>query len=573
MKTKQNIISKYDKWEIRSVLSDKTAGKHSDVFGVLLKNRGINSAQQKKEYLKPVLPENLDISDLGIVRKMLQSTVGRLNKAIKDKEKAVIFGDYDVDGISSTAILWEFLYGLGLDVTPYIPERFTEGYGIKKESIAFLKKEYPDISLIITVDNGIVAFDAVEKAKDLGIDTIIVDHHEKGEKYPDAYSIVHTTKLCGSAISWILVREMSEKLKNSMNLKYAGTVKSVDEFLELAVLGTVADQMQLIGANRSFVKYGLQKLNLTKRTGLNALFDISGVRKGNIGIYEINYQIAPRLNAMGRLEHAIDSLRLLCTKMQKRAQDLAEYLNRTNIRRQKVVDEVLFKAKNKMIKKKLKSIIILEDKSYHEGVIGLAASKLVDEYNRPAIVISQGEVISKGSARSIQGFNIIEAIKSSSKLIIGGGGHEMAAGFSINTSRISALKKSLYKYADKHLNKELLEKKLKIDMALKFGSLSNDLIGVINKMEPFGLGNPTPFFITRGCEIVSVKKVGVTGNHLKFKLKQDGILMDAILFQSINEADSFSPGMYLDVVYSLEENYWGNSVSLQLKIKDLKYAI
>ncbi len=577
MKKKQKLISKYEKWEIVS----KPIGKNlavgtEEVIKMLLKNRGIKTEMQKKEYFTPKPPEKLDIKKLGIMQEMLKKSVARILKAIKRREKAIIFGDYDVDGISSSAILWEFLYGLGLDVTPYIPERFSEGYGIKEESIVSLRKKYPDLSLIIAVDNGIVAFDAIEKAVSLGIDTIVVDHHEKGEKYPSAYSIIHTTKLSGAAISWILVNEIYKKSK-SENYFIDGYLKlpdrvQIDNLLELAVLGTVADQMPLIGVNRSFVKCGLEKLNATKRVGLNALFDVAGVQKGGIGIYAINYMIAPRLNAMGRLEHAIDSLRLLCTKGKERALTLAEHLNNTNLRRQKVVDEVLLKAKKIMIKKKLEQLIILDDESYHEGVIGLAASKLVDEFWRPAIVISKGKKISKGSARSIPGFSIINAVRSESKLILGGGGHEMAAGFSIETVKIPAFKEGLKKYALKWLKEDLLEKRTKIDASVKFEDLSESLIVGIKNMEPFGIGNPSPVFFTGDCEVIDVRKVGTSGNHLKFRLRSEGVTLDAILFSSINNISVFFLGMRLDVIYSLEKNYWNGLVSLQLKIKDLKYA-
>lgn len=565
MKKQGSLKSKYEKWEIVS----KRKGLNSNInaqkiIEILLNNRGIKTSKKKDEFLNPIPPEEINIKNLGIDSKLLNEAIKRIEKALKKKEKVIIFGDYDVDGISSSAILWEYLYHAGLDVMPYIPERLSEGYGIKDESILTLKKKYPDLSLIITVDNGIVAFDAVKKATSLGIDTIIVDHHEKGERYPAAFSVIHTTKLCGAGISWIFVRELSKKLKSKSH---------VMDLLELAALGTISDQMSLTGANRSIVKYGLHLLNKTTRVGINSLIDISGLKKGSIGIYEINYVIAPRLNAMGRLENAIDSLRLICTKNKNKAAKLALLLNVTNIKRQKIVDEVLSHAKNLMSDKKLGKIIILSDKHYHEGVIGLAASKLTEEFFRPSLVLSQGIDISKGSARSIPGFSIIKAIRSADKWLLGGGGHEMAAGFSIKNEDLKMFKKQLEIYAEKNISDKLLEKKLKIDAILSFSDITHELVDKINKLEPFGAGNPAPTFLIKDCIIADLKKVGVSGNHLKFKLKVGGSYLDAICFGCINDITNFDLNKRVNIVFNLDENYWNGFTNLQLKIKDLKYTV
>jgi len=397
---KHKLEAKFKKWEIINKF------KNEKIIDILLENRGIVAKKSVDEYFNPTHPEKIGLKELGISRKSVTRVIKRIQKALRNKEKTIIFGDYDVDGITSSAILWEYLYSAGLDVTPYIPERFSEGYGIKEDSVIKLKEKYPDLSLIITVDNGIIAYDAVSKANKFGIDVIILDHHESGEKYPEAYAIVHSTKLCGAGIAWFFVREIDCIIQNSSF--------KIRNYLELAVLGTVADQMPLVGINRSIAKYGLEQLNTTQRTGLLALYESAGIEKGNIGVYEINYIIAPRLNAMGRLENAVESLRLLCTNNRSRALELAGLLNRTNIKRQKIVDEVVTKVKLKMSKKYLDKIIVLEGDSYHEGVIGLAASKLTEEFWLPSIVISKGKDVSKGSARSIPGFSIISAIRSRS---------------------------------------------------------------------------------------------------------------------------------------------------------------
>ena len=556
---KHKLEAKFKKWEIINKF------KNEKIIDILLENRGIIAKKSVDEYFYPTHPEKIGLKELGISRKSVTRVIKRIQKALRNKEKTIIFGDYDVDGITSSAILWEYLYSAGLDVTPYIPERFSEGYGIKEDSVIKLKEKYTDLSLIITVDNGIIAYDAVSKANKFGIDVIILDHHESGEKYPEAYAIVHSTKLCGAGIAWFFVREIDCIIQNSSF--------KIRNYLELAVLGTVADQMPLVGINRSIAKYGLEQLNTTQRTGLLALYESAGIEKGNIGVYEINYIIAPRLNAMGRLENAVESLRLLCTNNRSRALELAGLLNRTNIKRQKIVDEVVTKVKLKMSKKYLDKIIVLEGDSYHEGVIGLAASKLTEEFWLPSIVISKGKDVSKGSARSIPGFSIISAIRSAGDLIISGGGHEMAAGFSIFTNNISKFRRAMKKYAESNLDGKMLEKKLKIDTSLVYSYLTHELVSQIREMEPFGIGNPSPSFTTDTCEVIEVRQVGKSGNHLKFKLKKENIIIDAISFSDLNNVSDYYPGMKLDIVYNLEENYWNGNVSLQLKVKDVRESI
>lgn len=551
------------RWDLISKLKNKSGLKKGEVIKQLLENRGVKTKKQIKEFFKPTSPQNISLSEFGIDKKVILRSIARIKQALKKKEKTIIFGDYDVDGVCSTAILWEYLYRIGLDITPHIPERFTEGYGIKPESVDKLKKQFPKLSLIITVDNGIVAFDAIEKAKKMGVDVVIVDHHEVGEKYPNAHTIIHTKKLCGAGISWVLVRELRKKFSKIKDLE------KVDNALELAALGTVADQMPLLGVNRSIVKYGLEKLNSTSRIGLISLFETSGLSRGHIGIYEVNYVIAPRLNAMGRLEHAIESLRLICTKSKSRAYQLAQLLNKTNAKRQKIVEDSIKKigSKGKGVDNK---IVVIDDPKYHEGVVGLIASKLVEEFSRPAIVISRGKEISKGSARSVWGFSIIDAIHSADKVLIGAGGHQMAAGFVLKSSNVDKFRKQLQDYCDKKLKSDLLQKKIKIDFDLDIKDLSNELAKEIEKMQPFGIGNPTPVFAANNCLIKDVRKVGRSGNHLKFVLEKNGVEIEGLLFNSRNEVSAFTPGEKMDVAYNLEENYWNGLVSLQLKIKDLR---
>lgn len=530
------------KWEI--------LGSGKDVVKTLLKNRGIIDS---KEFFNPKDPSKITLKDLGIKEESIKKTIKRVKQAKDKKEQVIIYGDYDADGICATAILWESLHEFGLNVLPHIPDRFNEGYGINAKSVQDLKSKIPNLTLIITVDNGIVGYEGIKKAKELGIDVIVLDHHTKGVKKLATYYILHTTTVCGSGLAYFFSKELG-----------------INKGLDLAAIGTIADQMPLIGINRSLVKYGLPILKNTKRLGLKTLFSDSKIETvgtyNEVGVHEVNYIIAPRINAMGRLASGLDSLRLLCTTKNDRAQELSKLLTKTNSDRQNIVETVVIHTRQNITKDK---IIVIAHESYHEGVIGLAAGKLVEEFYRPAIVISKGVEKSKASARSISGFNIIDAIKATG-LILEGGGHPMAAGFSIETSKIAEFTKKINEVSAELLTDELLTKKIKVDMELNFGELNYELLEKLKEFEPIGLGNPGPTFVAKNVEVKNVKTVGKEAKHLKLTLKQDEHYFDSIYFGGGEMYSDLKPGTKIDVVYQLEDNNWNGSQSLQLKIKDIE---
>ena len=435
--------------------------------------------------------------------------------------------------------------------------RFEEGYGIKYTSFENENFKKLNPSLVITVDNGIVAYDAVKKSKNLGIDVIVVDHHAKGNKKLNTKYIIHNTNVCGSALSWFL----SEALVKVGPSKQIIKRSDLNISLDLAIIGTIADQMPLLGINRSIVKFGLDELNNTKKIGLKELFKQAGIT--NIGVYEIGFIIAPRINAMGRLSKAIDSLRLLCTRNKEKAVELAETLNQTNLERQKIVEDVLKRTLTEVDEKQ--KIIVIHGE-YHEGVIGLASGRVTERLYKPSIIISKGEKISKASARSIAGFNIMEAIKETG-LILEGGGHPMAAGFSIETTKIDLFIQKINALSDKLLTEELLQRNLKIDVNLDFEIIDSELINLIKKFEPFGNGNYAPVFETKSVKIAEIKKVGSDGKHLKLKLEKDKKTIDAIAFGMAQK--ELVKGSVIDIAYSVEENVWNNKTSIQLKVKDI----
>jgi len=526
-----------------------------DIVRVLLKNRKIKK-KDESEFFNPTHPEKISIDQVGISKSELKKAIKRIEIARKNKEIVVVFGDYDADGVTATAILWEALYETKVKAMPFIPDRFKNGYGIKPETVREVYEKYPDLKLIITVDNGIVANKAISTANKLGVDVIITDHHQSSKKKPKAFAIVHTTEICGSAVSWFLAREWLKKNKK----------KNPD--IDLVALGTVADQMRLLGVNRSFVRHGLDVLRNTKRKGLLALYEQAALTPEKIDTYEINFVIAPRINAAGRLTHAMEALRLLCTRDWLKAVKLAQKLSKINSDRQSIVKNVLFSDNTTSIDQSDKIIIITGDE-YHEGVIGIAASKLVDRYYRPVIVGSVSEGIVKASARSIEGFNIIEAIREFQEFLIEAGGHPMAAGFSLEISNLDKFSNAIKNYANEKIEDELLTKTLTIDCELDFNLINYNFVDKLNIFNPIGNGNPEPLFVSNSVQLIESKIVGQDKRHLKLKVRQNGIELDAIafgfgyLYKDITKPNNFS------IAYSIEENIWNGNKSLQLKIKDI----
>lgn len=550
------------KWQVEYKFRIKNSElRIDDIIQILLDNRGIKTKKEIEEFLNPQISK-VTLEKVKINKTQVKKSIDRIKKAIKNKEKIIIYGDYDVDGICASAILWETLNSQKADIMPYIPSRFEEGYGLSKEGIDSLLK-LQKVDLIITVDNGIVANEAVNYANKKGIDVIITDHHVPSKKFPDAFSIVHTTQLCGAGVAYLLAQEIKNqesKIKNS-----------ADTHLELVALATVADLVPLAGTNRTLLKFGLEELKKTKRPGLLALFNKAGIKKEEIDTYEVGHIIAPRLNAMGRLENAMDSLRLICTQNLQRAEKLSQLLSKTNFERQQITIESLDHAKNKVKQKELKNLIFIADKSYQQGIVGLIAGRLVEEYYLPSIVISKGEVYSKASARSVKGFNIVEFIRSASGLLVDVGGHPMAAGFTVETSKLDLLEKKLFEEAKKLIKKEHLERILRIDLELDEKLIDYKTYSEIQKLKPFGMANLEPTFVTKDLIIENMRLVGNDGKHLKleFRIQNSELRMQGIAF-GMGEGNGFKIGDKVDVVYTLDENVWNGNKNLQLKIKDLR---
>lgn len=588
------------KWKILSESGMK------DIRKTLLENRGIKTKKEAEEFLNPKLSK-VTAESVGINKIELKKAINRIKTAIKNKEQIVVFGDYDVDGICGTAILWETLRRFAPqgkpyeNVFPYIPHRIDEGYGLSIKGInnvilnlfqdpnqkKMLKRVQHDNNggLIITVDNGIVANEAVKFANTQGIDVIITDHHVPAKVLPKALAVVHTTKLCGTGVAYMLAQELvwgpavgfppASAPPTSSSMRAVGNpstrvTPNIINHLELVALATVADLVPLVGANRTLLKFGLEKLKQTKRIGLLELFKEAALDPAKIDVYAIGHVIAPRLNAMGRLEYAMDSLRLVCAKNKDKAKALALKLGSTNRERQQVTIEASEHAILSAKKEGKGKLLFVANEEYEQGVIGLVAGKLVEEFYKPAIVVAKGKKLSKASARSISGFNMIEFIRKSSDLLVDAGGHPMAAGFTVETSKLLVLEKRLRELGEKEIDINSLTRTLRIDCELPLASVTGELYESIQKLSPFGMGNPEPTFLSKNVIIEDMRLVGVEGKHLKLVVSSQklDVKFDAIAFGMVEKAKDLRIGDEIDIVYTINQDEWNGNKRLQLKIKD-----
>lgn len=537
------------KWEFVSKC------KVENIIEVLLKNRSINTKKLQEEFFNPPNPDNLKPSDFGIDEKELRRSISRLKQAKKSGEKVIVWGDYDVDGITGSAILWEALVGYGINALPFIPERRSEGYGLNIARMKKLKDEDQSIGLIITVDNGIVAHEKVDTAKELGIDVIITDHHLPRDTRPKAYAILHTTAISGAGVAWLLAREL----------------RGIGDHLGLVAMATIADMVPLTGYARALVYHGLKVLRQTDRPAIVALCRNAGIDQTKLGVFEASFILAPRLNAMGRLEHAMDSLRLLCVKNFLKAQEFAVRLTNVNTARQQMVADSVVHAREQALLATKDGVIVVAHEQYHEGVIGLVASRLVEEFGKPAAVIARGEEFSKGSMRGIPGFNVVGMLDSVREFLIEGGGHPMAAGFTIKTQHIDVLRSLFQKHADLYLTQDILAPKLLVDCELPLEVITLNFTAELERFAPFGVGNPEPVFVSRGVVIEDSRLVGADGSHLKLRLKNkdNSVVFDAIGFKMGKVYSSLKSGKAIDIAYCSSIDRWNGRERVQLKIKDI----
>lgn len=548
--------------------------KNSDVteeelVRLLLKDRKIEDID---DFKNPPLPFSLHLSDFGY-KEELEKTFSLLEKIKKENGMIVVYTDYDADGITGGAILWETLFLLGFHVMPYVPHRKKEGYGFSVKGIDNVHNTY-NPALIISVDHGITAHEKVTYAKKLGIPIIITDHHLKPEKIPtDSIAIFHLPILSGSGVSYFFSKEIfeyfakKEVLKNEKQLKH----NFETEYLSLASIGTIADLVPLVGPSRSIVKYGLEAFPLCKRKGLKHIFKESKIDGKVITPYEIGFIIAPRINAVGRLEHAIDALRLLCTTSDEKAHQLASNVGKLNQDRQELVKKAVENAVATVEKQKLKGtlpkLIILTSTHWHEGIIGLIASKIAETYYHPTIVMTEVDGFLKGSARSIPLFHITNFLRTLKEYLIDVGGHAQAAGFTIEKAKVNTFIKKADREAQKTLEEKDLERRLETDFKIPLSLITSKLAKLIEKLSPFGIGNPRPIFFSH-TTLTNARIIGKKNDHLKIEV-EDETMRNPLELMAFSKAEDFkklSLNQSIDIVYQIELNRWNGNEKLQGKL-------
>ncbi|NQT89646.1 MAG: single-stranded-DNA-specific exonuclease RecJ [Candidatus Omnitrophica bacterium] len=538
----------------------------SPIVAQLLINRNIETPEKAEDFLRPSL---LNLHDALLMKDMARAAA-RIKKAIHKKERIMIYGDYDVDGISATALLSLIFKGMGSDVKHYIPNRLEEGYGLNKKAIVKIHKS--KIDLLITVDCGITACDEVKELNRLGIETIITDHHNPRQDLPEAYAIINPLQkgcdypdksLSGVGVAFKLASALLGRDNNSLY-----------EHLDLVCLGTVADVVPLIGENRILVKSGLDQLTHTKKKGLKALIEKAYLKSKDITSHYVGFMLGPRINAMGRLGSPELSLQLLLTDNDDEARELARTLDRENRNRQKMEEAVLKQALAKVEREmdfKENLVIVLEDEEWHHGVIGIVASRLVDRFYRPTIMMSTTGNETKGSARSIKNFHLFEALSECSNLLKTYGGHKYAAGLSMSRNRLLDFKKRINTLARERILPTDLIPVVNIDVEMPLSSLSKKLLLELDELSPFGLGNPKPVFSSCGLSIRSLPKL----------LRRDGIKMwvtdgkktaEAIGFKMADALPSDPLGQKVDIAYACNLNTYKGITSIQLQLKDLRLS-
>jgi single-stranded-DNA-specific exonuclease len=526
----------------------------------LLFNRGLKEPTQLASFL--AADQNLCSSPLLLPD--MHQAVARIYQALLSGEPIAIYGDYDADGITATALLVQGLTGLGGNVIPYIPHRLTEGYGLKTTALENLRQQ--GIRLVVTVDCGITSLSEVKRARRTGLDIVITDHHTPLPEMPPAVAIVNPklpgsaypfTELTGAGVAFKLLQALYQSV---------GREGELEELVDLAALGTVADVSPLLGENRYLVKEGLMAMNKNPRLGIRALIEQAGLSGGSLDAECISWVIAPRLNAAGRLEHAMSSYKLLTTDSPAEARRLARWLEQKNAERQKLTASTLARAREQVLSRGISPLLMASDRDYFIGIAGLVASRLAEEFYRPAVVIKTGEKTSSGSCRSIPEFNIIAALKESQHLLSQFGGHSQAAGFTLPTRNLPRLEETLVNMATAQLREVDLRPGLDIDAEVTLPSLGGDTFQMTQQLAPFGRGNPFPTYLSRSVEVMDCRTMGNSGEHLRLKLRQDGARWDSVAFRLGNYLADITPT--LDIVYNLEIDRWQGKETLRLNILD-----
>ena len=535
------------------------------LLATVLAARGIKTLDQAQRLLSP---EDEPLLDPMLLKDMARA-VDRVRLALRRKEKIAVYGDYDVDGITATCLLTLYLGRLGGDVTCYIPGRMEEGYGLNREAVTLLAEQ--GVKLLVTVDCGITAVEEVKYAASLGVEVVITDHHACKEVLPPAAAVVDPHRpdcpypfkgLAGVGVA----------LKLAMAVAGPDQAPAVfREFRDLAAVGTVADVMPMTGENRAIVSLGLQDLNPPKRLGLAKLVASAGIGDKPVTSVSVGYTIAPRINASGRMGCAMVAAELLLTQDPVRAEHLAQELCDLNRDRQGIEGEIFQQSVQRLSRAPQKGAIVLADEGWHQGVVGIVASRLAEKYGCPAFMICLDQGIGKGSCRSWGGLNLFELLKECAPLLENFGGHALAAGFTVREENIPALARTLRRAVEEQCQGAEPSAVLEADAAVAPDLLTVDAVEALDLLEPLGTGNPRPVLVVRGAQVQSMAQVG-RGRHLKLRLESRGIPLDAIYFSADGGELGLTPGGRVDVAFYPQINEFRGLRTVQLQVIDLHLA-
>lgn len=559
------------KWEVRP-LDKERAAAFAQTYGVpfflamLMNIRGLDDAAHLREFLG----EGEPLSDPFLLKDM-DKAAARITRAVDNMEKIAVYGDYDADGVTSTAMLYSYLETRGADVIFYIPQREGEGYGMNMGAVEYLKKQ--GVSLIVTVDNGISSVQEVARANELGIDVVVTDHHRPQEILPDAVAVVDAYRpddtspykhFSGVGIAFKLLMALEDGAGNVEDL--------LEAYSDLAAIGTIGDIVPLTGENRTLIRAGLERLSQSDRPGVQALLENAGIAGKALTSTNVAFTLVPRINATGRMGAPERAVRLLISGYEEEAEVLSEEICADNEERRRVEEEIAeaafadIEAKGYMKDR----VVVVDGENWHHGVIGIVASRVTERCGKPCMIISRGETEAKGSGRSIEGFSMFEAICACGDLLIKFGGHPMAAGITLKPENIEAFRKRINQYAAEHFP-QMPTQTVTLDCKLNPAALSVSMAQSLTQLEPFGNGNPQPVFGLFNMELSNVTPVG-GGGHLRLTLEKNGAVITAMRFNTKPEELPYHIGDKVDLAVQLEAREFRGQPSLTVIVRDMKFA-
>ncbi len=565
------------RWIVSTVNSDAVArlareGNIPPLLARLLVLRGVESADTIESYLHPKLSGLHDPFRMA----GMKEAVERLERAIERREKVLIYGDYDVDGTMAVVVLLTALRALRAQVDAYIPHRLTDGYGMR---VPVVEKAAADgVRVVLSVDTGIREHEVISRARELGVDTIVTDHHLPDGHLPPALAILNPKRpdcaypdknLAGVGVAFKLAQGLFTKLRGGL------PEKTLQSYLKIVAIGTIADVVPLSAENRIIARHGLAGLAQPSQVGLKALIDVAGLNGKAPSAGDVAFRIAPRLNAAGRMENASDVIELFTTADESRACAIADRLNRLNQERQRTEDEILnavIAAFERDPGRAARYSLVVAGENWHRGVIGIVAQRVVEKYHRPALVIGIEQGIGQGSGRSISGFHLLNALTDASDLFERFGGHAQAAGFTLPAERIGELQRRLEDYARATLRPQDLEPTQRVDAEITLEEITDSLYENLCDMEPFGVGNPAPVFGCRGLQLVEAPRI-LKEKHLKLRVSGGGPSFDALMWRAVGRCPPLTWGQRVDAAFTVEQNTFQDRTALQLILKDLQVSV